>query len=100
MQTTNQNTNSAGSQEAAFTPGPWDIEKHEGQGKCFINGAAGLSVAYVYGDSNKELEANARLIAAAPEMYEIIKNLARPGINHGEARQLVNRIEGRKVYND
>jgi len=41
-----------------------------------------------------ELRANARLIAAAPEMYEILRSIASPGINHGAARALLAKIDG------
>lgn len=60
-----------------FTPGPWRIKNssspiaHE---RVRILGADGESVASsaAYRDT-KEAEANARLIAAAPAMYEALK---------------------------
>lgn len=41
-----------------------------------------------------ETEANARLIAEAPAMLEIIRSLASPGINHGASIALLARIDG------
>lgn len=55
-----------------FTPGPWKVET-----KCACLGvfdSKGHGVAnIVYGRPDDELNANARLIAAAPEMYAMLK---------------------------
>lgn len=68
---------------ATFTPGPWtldDCRPPRGQG-AFININAGdLWVGYAMGNhhdepgfpSDTECEANARLMAAAPELYEAL----------------------------
>jgi hypothetical protein len=63
-----------------FTPGPWRINRHgfETSYLCheFIEGDSGIAVFGVWHPENhKEQEANARLIAAAPELYEALKDL-------------------------
>ena len=63
---------------ATFTPGPWEIQD-AGPGTI-----RGLRFRVVTKDSIiarttdgwKEARANARLIAAAPEMYEVLQELA------------------------
>lgn len=65
---------------------PWKIEKREKQYFCSSTGArsftctyidivdsGGENVAYVYG-SSQEVEAVARFISAAPEMFEALEN--------------------------
>jgi len=54
------------------TPGPWKITSLE-----FIDDSLGGGIARVYSRQTRsleELEANARLIAAAPEMLEALKD--------------------------
>ncbi len=86
-----------------FTPGKWEVETH------------GISVfderceqtlfitdnVYSWADNNNEAEANARLIAAAPEMYRLVREFA--GLPAGEcmigpmiheARRLIACIDG------
>ncbi len=66
---------------AMHTPGPWRIEPNEGR-FCWsqINGDGWGSLAQVctrlVGDDfdHPEGVANARLIAAAPELYEALEN--------------------------
>lgn len=62
---------------AQHTPGPWAATKKE-IGDFYIEGAAEEDIANVYGWSGAkaECEANARLIAAAPEMFEALKKAA------------------------
>ncbi len=67
------------------TPGPWDckVEKTQGEGagkRLFIGGAFdgrafGPGVAEVYTDS-KDGKANARLIAASPQLLDALKKAA------------------------
>ena|ERR1035438_9712294 len=57
------------------TPGPWDRIMHEE--KCSRVGAKTL-IAIVYSEAFRDREnqeANARLIAAAPDMLEVLKRL-------------------------
>lgn len=62
--------------EPKFTPGPWSIEKSEypdGAGYFYINAKdknIGGDVIVFQGINNM---ANAALIAAAPEMYEVLE---------------------------
>lgn len=57
-----------------FTPGPWTA--HEGMiwPRMFINGADGSAVAVTSFEQNSE--ANARLIAAAPDLLALAKQYA------------------------
>jgi hypothetical protein len=61
---------------AAFTPGPWELHRHS---TTSVIGSKGFVVAACGGHSNnmadpdelaEELQANARLIAAAPDLYD------------------------------
>lgn len=60
------------------TPGPWLVDaEHAGlfeqdQARFWIN-ASGTHVAYVDGPRNDERTANARLIAAAPDLLEALQ---------------------------
>jgi hypothetical protein len=83
---------------ATHTPGPWAVGTRDTADNTLAIGDGGKAspLAYVsprpfYDDTQ---EANARLIAAAPEMYEILQSIASPGINHGAARALIARIKG------
>lgn len=66
--------------ETKFTPGPWVFDDNDGYNCGSIwarmapsgHGHAGPLIARAVGDS-AEVEANAHLIAAAPEMYEALK---------------------------
>ena len=63
---------------ATFTPGPWQIEDctpGESTGLRFEVGTKDSVIARTT-DGWKEARANARLIAAAPEMYEVLQELA------------------------
>ena len=56
------------------TPGPWDVEPKGS--RHFVDGADGLTVAYLDRAGVREraeIEANARLIAAAPELLEALE---------------------------
>lgn len=58
------------------TPGPWrvsDFERRAGGVTRHVMGADDFAVAYLDGRSAEEHEANARLIAAAPEMLAALK---------------------------
>ena len=62
------------------TPGPWPLEptgdyKRWIVGKGLIEGPRGYDLAEVYSDDCDpvEAEANARLIAAAPELFEAVR---------------------------
>lgn len=61
----------------AYTPGPWEISKL-GNGLHILGdrrpGSAQV-IATVGGSSQINLEANARLITAAPELLELLKGI-------------------------
>lgn len=57
-----------------YTPGPWHVAERDDDGDVLYTVEAdNLPVAYIY--RKAEREANARLIAAAPEMLEALKEL-------------------------
>lgn len=61
------------------TPGPWVFEKSK-YGSYWITGANGMSVGSLIGDGKSKLhpeEANAHLVAAAPEMLAMLKRLSK-----------------------
>lgn len=58
------------------TPGPWMAEEGiEGQGLRWVTGKNGEQVAQVYSDYKNPLEANARLIAAAPDLLATLQKV-------------------------
>lgn len=67
--------------ENKFTPGPWKVLDDQGGGyadrlaKCAFSVEAdgGMHLAVIIGDMVREHEANARLIAAAPTLYDALK---------------------------
>lgn len=73
--------------QTKFTPGPWFLDplwsqdgnyypilsKKEWNGNCWIAEAKGDNVSPA--KTNEEIMANAKLIAAAPEMFEFIATL-------------------------
>ena len=59
------------------TPGPWDVEPKGS--RHFVDGADGLTVAYLDRAGVREraeIEANARLIASAPELLAALEAAA------------------------
>ena len=59
------------------TPGPWyrDGQRSDSMGSAIIRGANGFEVANSRSWIVSEYEANANLIAASPEMYELLKTI-------------------------
>ena len=62
------------------TPGPWGIERHYDPGYKFISAKKHTALAQVVWcmedeDRSPECEANAHLIAAAPELLEALEAL-------------------------
>jgi hypothetical protein len=62
------------------TPGPWKINRHgyESLYACheFVEGDSGIGVCGIWHpESHREQDANARLIAAAPELLEALKQV-------------------------
>ena len=74
--------------ESKHTPGPWkpammnsrlmNVLPHRVHGFIvqIVGGADGQMVAHAHGRTEKECEANARLIAAAPDMLEALQGAA------------------------
>jgi hypothetical protein len=106
-----------------FTPGPWAVSQREiqewdinaprGDKRLQYHGWDGLAVVYGSDDDptngNIVGEANARLIAAAPDMHEALRQIvmldddARPGLftwqearakAHEAARAVLAKVEG------
>ena len=73
-----------------FTQLPWRIEEF----RDFISIMAGYSeICYIYGDLNCDnVQANARLIAAAPEMYELLALLDNYYAVRGESNRVTKTI--------
>lgn len=82
------------------TPGPWQVEKQRTGMECPVVMIAGLTAATVYNvtRNTRENDANARLMAAAPEMLEALKGLLAgpnwPGAQM-TARAAIAKAEGR-----
>ena len=62
-------------EKSAHTPGPW-VVKHDKNGLPFI-GVASDPWTYLGTVATVEQEKDARLIAAAPEMYELLRDLSK-----------------------
>ncbi len=92
-----------------FTPGPWVIEDY-GVGIFSLSGDCSI-VDLAEANSDKEKIANARLIAAAPDMYWLLKSVLDGSAFevdiHGhyifttkkaeEFRKILNRIDGKEA---
>jgi hypothetical protein len=68
----------AGSVPNAFTPGPWAFGVHRSDDGgedygYFVEGATGHEILYFDADDKPRTEANARLIAAAPDLLEALE---------------------------
>ncbi len=87
-----------------FTPGKWSVGIHEKYGQYIYadDGEAIIAVirscGYTGHSEEKEAarQANAQLIAAAPEMYELLKALAYPNGSDSTTKAAV-RLRARKL---
>lgn len=63
-----------------MTPGPWAVGPHQRiiSSGWSIRIADGSAIAYVLGEKNPELQANARLISKVPEMLALLKRSLEP----------------------
>lgn len=86
------------------TPGPWITFQPRGDGSVPVRtDGLGLTICYVHDGAICDAIANARLIAAAPELLDLLKGihseLVRQGINFGpyiaDAESLIAKAEGR-----
>lgn len=90
-----------------FTKGTWEFDTE----LCFVKNKKGDEIAELFwdtddGDKEERLQANGRLIAAAPEMYELLRDLAKELRAYGDeviedlyglmvaAEELTARIDG------
>ena len=67
-----------------FTPGPWTVDNQ------YIHGPDGIRFLAVAGDGAGQ--ANARLIASAPTMFDYLTLLASRG--NDEAHEIIKKITG------
>lgn len=63
----------------SHTPGPWIAEAETDRRPAGVSAPHNYALADVFGESRAVREANARLIAAAPEMLEALRNVAAVG---------------------
>lgn len=93
-----------------FTPGPWHKQQlTKSWGIYDQQGTSVARVADAYGVASERRQADARLIAAAPEMYEALRQIvmldddAHPGLAtwhearakaHEAARAVLAKVEG------
>ena len=84
-----------------FTKGKWIIDR---DGSAIFSDSEDCYVAELSpANSDEQVAANARLIAAAPEMYELLKIWvqvqAQPTLRNAKdaARKLLDRIDGKEV---
>jgi hypothetical protein len=81
---------------AGFTPGPWKV----GNYNCIMGTIFSVAVAIdLPGQDEKEKQANARLIAQAPAMYDMLVKISQ-GNGYDtltlamEARELLAKVDG------
>lgn len=75
--------------KTAHTPGPWMVlpetnTGREGQFCILTENGPRLDIASTYGWPDTPKEANARLIAAAPDMLTLLKEIAQTVTMHGK----------------
>ena len=65
-----------------FTPGPWTVGKSEISGKLYVDCGGSLPVIVVVDQYHQAHEANAQLIAAAPDMLKELEGCLRVAKAH------------------
>jgi len=61
-----------------FSPGPWRLVNHAGDhSQGIVSDERDYDIALVYNRYEEEYQANADLMAAAPELLEALENLVR-----------------------
>jgi len=98
-------------QDIAYTPGPWKYDEHSLRGGMYVSSqSCAVDVALVHGGTPggaliNERVANARLIAAAPELLEALEALMpenwspenyleNRAFNIGRARAVIQKARG------
>lgn len=73
------------------TPGPWYLVEYGGETICSSDYEEEVAVVIRVYESDAEFEANARLIAAAPDMLKVLENIKSliqdPNVDIGEAME-------------
>lgn len=77
---------------AAYTPGPWKPRRHIATSCHDIDAADGLPVAFTSGYRIDEATeaANARVLAAAPDMLDLLREIEVPAVDVGGGDLRVN----------
>ena len=77
-----------------FTKGPWKVTPHLDvmKGHKYIAPISIMTKKYM--TVNEETRANARLIAAAPEMYQHLRLILNGEFSSDDVEQLLARIDG------
>lgn len=78
----------AGASDSRHTPGPWEVGELDHNGQRIVRGEH-IEICTCWhhsvGSIEKEMEANARLIAAAPDLLEALHKLREPPTVTGDA---------------
>ena len=91
---------------AEFTKGTWKFVSRSGRFRIFSNDRTIAETPRPILPLREEVEANARLIAAAPEMFELLKNFTqcKNNVEIGSlqlhVKQLLTRIDGKEVKHE
>lgn len=73
-----------------FSKAPWIIDT-----RLRVNDKFGQRIAQIYNDEDEESDANARLISAAPEMYEMLTQTCRDLCAIGHQCETCNALIGK-----
>lgn len=79
------------------TPGPWNLGSLDRNGQRTVNGGPILVAVVAHeciASREPEMEANARLIAAAPRMYDFVWAFIDGRATLAEADEIRRRVEG------
>lgn len=68
---------------SGYTSGPWHCRANRANGDALIEDAQDQVIGATYGDTGLPAEANARLIAAAPELLEALQAYVANDANQG-----------------
>ena len=85
-------------EKRAFTLGPWQLSCIDGVEDSLMVGG-GDDGSDIVADIRDRDEANARLIAAAPEMYEVLREIEMlmphsKAVKHSGLREVLAKVEG------
>jgi hypothetical protein len=79
------------------TEGPWTVRTFYREGmdgaRYYIDGADGATFADICGVDPREDRANARLIAAAPDLLACVQNVLDAGDDNADAREICDYID-------